>query len=372
MKKLPTLNTLSLTLIITVLCSQNAFGNSTPAWLSISGNNEAEISVSIISPLVELTEFEFDGQSFSQIDINADVVIGKMGGPVLPGWSKWIELPSGMKPTLTIQEGVCETIADIKIAPFPISDINSSDAVSLQQPNPANYASNELIPAKPATISDVLTIGGTRFAVLTVSPYQYNPHKEELYVFDNLKVDVSFESDPAAKVIPERQIAPAMSELVRSLSDQPPRRDEDHLHQNNLGGYVIVTDDNDDVIEAVEPLAEWKRRKGFEVTMMNMGGIDGREGLRDSLRLGDWEMKPTFVLLAGDGNGDFDIPFYNDGQAAMQSWSHSDNQFVIWDYENPEGPHPEEWIPNAFIGPLPAERISEMEHIVAKILAYEI
>ncbi|MCF7811797.1 carboxypeptidase regulatory-like domain-containing protein, partial [bacterium] len=54
------------------------------------------------------------------------------------------------------------------------------------------------------------------------------------------------------------------------------------------------------------------------------------------------------------------------------SWSHSDNQFVIWDYENPEGAHPEEWIPNAFIGRLPAERISEMEHIVAKILAYEI
>ncbi|NQU05066.1 MAG: hypothetical protein HQ568_03160, partial [Calditrichaeota bacterium] len=375
MRKLPALHKLSLIVMIFISCTLTAAENPSSEWLSINGNNGEDVSVSFVTPTVELVNLEFDGQSFSQIDVTSDAVIGQIGGPVLPGWSRWIELPTGMKPVLTMQVGNCETITDVKIAPFPISDFNNQDATSIIKTNPVDYSSKELLPAQPATISDPISIGGTRFTVLTISPYQYNPNKEELHVYENLNVDISFENDPTAEASPDRQMAPAMDELVRSLSDLPPRRDDGNLHQDNLGGYVIVTPDDDDIIEAIEPLAEWKRRKGFVVTMLNIDDVNGRVGLREYLiNAGhNWDIPPTFVLLAGDGNGRYDIPFYDDGQqGAWVGWHISDNQFVIWDYENPEGARPEEWIPNAFIGRLPAERIEHMEYMVAKILAYEI
>ncbi|MDP8228547.1 MAG: C25 family cysteine peptidase, partial [Candidatus Electryoneaceae bacterium] len=165
-------------------------------------------------------------------------------------------------------------------------------------------------------------------------------------------------------------------ELERTISDNPPQRDENSRRTDNLGHLVIIVADNDDLIEPLDPLIEWKQRKGYIVTVGNMSDIgpnaaDLRAWLLDAYE--EWDIPPTFVLLAGDalGQGIAGLPYFHDPAGPWTGWASSDNPFVCWvDGENGDR-DPETWIPEAFIGRLPATNVRELEHLIAKILGYE-
>ncbi len=341
-------------------------------FLTVTQNSDEAVSISCATPQINFQSVEFDGRAFDQLSVPADALTGSPGGPALPAWSRWIELPDGMKPVLHIETADIEVVRDIDIAPFPSSACDNPNVDQLKAYNPEAYRQDELIPTEPASISQPLTIGGKRWTIITLSPYRFNPARRELHITGDLKIQVAFEPDPSAPRL-DRPVTPAMRELENYLSGVTPRRDDISRRVDNLGHFVIVTDDNDDLQEALEPFVEWKKRKGFVVTVVDLEetGDDPNE-IRNWLvdAYEEWDLPPTFVLLAGDAAGGFAVPTFYDGQADWVSWHVSDNHYVRWN-GNAVGAEPQDWIPDGFIGRLPAANTAETERMVAKILSYE-
>ncbi len=287
-------------------------------------------------------------------------------GEALPAWSRWIEVPVGKQPEIRIisKREIQSTASQLTIFPPPentntVQQFSEFHRMELQK----NVVSNSV-----ATISEPVLIGGKYFTLLDIFPFQMSESGESITLTDEIQVEISFKSSANAAPESNKRNAAVYRELERALSPGISRDEPDQL--DLLGHYVIVID-NEELIEIIQPLVDWKRRMGYMVTIANLEEIgDDREDLRDWLTAAwnEWEIPPNFVLLTGDVTGEISNPYFDDGVQVQTSWHASDHQFVCWDDGNTDL---EEWIAEGFIGRLPAPRPSDLEHMVAKILAYE-
>ncbi len=340
--------------------------------LTIDQNGNSSVSIVCRVPDIGLSQVQIDEKTFQKIDILTDGLIGSPGGPAIPSWSSWVEIPDGMSPQLQITSSNEEIIRDCDLAPFPTTNDNPN-ITEITAVSQVAYSSNETIPSQSATLSDIVTIGNKRYAIVDVTPYKYNPSLRELTIIKDLQVDITFQnSEDDDRNDNHRQVdAPVWAEVERAIGNAPPGRDDGDSRVNILGHYVIVTADREDIIEAVQPLVEWKQRKGYKVTVANLADIGNSPAalkgwLTDAYN--EWDIPPTFVLLTGDATGDARIPFFSDGAAETTSWASSDNQFVCWDGLD-DGP--EMWIPEGFVGRIPARDARDLENLVEKIIGYE-
>ncbi len=83
-------------------------------------------------------------------------------------------------------------------------------------------------------------------------------------------------------------------------------------------GYLIIVDD--DFVDAITPLADWKDSKGFDVTVTLTSEISGgptKENIKNYIvdAYNTWPVPPAYILLVGD-------------VAQIPSWTGSDSGTV--------------------------------------------
>jgi len=121
------------------------------------------------------------------------------------------------------------------------------------------------------------------------------------------------------------------------------------------GSYVIVYAPAFGA--AIEPLVEWKTRKGFNVVTVSTS-ITGASSsgikawLQDAYDTG--EVPPEYVLLVGDVD---EIPTYS------FHGNPSDFPYILLDGDD--------WLPDGMVGRLPVENDTEARTLVNKIVSYE-
>jgi len=327
------------------------------------------ISLFCQTPEAVLTPVVIDERDFQEFNVHATGIAGEPGGPRLPAWSHWIEVPDGMQPVLHYKVESVQVIREIDIAPFPTLGSGNPYIENTETISTVHYSLDSYQPSQPASVTKVITVGTKRMALVDITPYRYNPVQRELHVAEQITIDISFE--PGETLLPNlrERSAPVYRELDRALSSEAPYRDDFGTRMDLLGHYVVVVHD-EDLIEVVEPFIEWKKLKGYMVTIANLEEIGRRaEELETWLQEAwdEWDIPPTYVLLTGDATGPTAIAYFDDRMPDMQSWHISDNQYVAW-----EGEHGiEQWIPEGFIGRFAPETVSELEHIVNKALCYE-
>lgn len=318
---------------------------------------------------VEFETVEISGKDFQKIDVEADGLIGEPGGPSLPSWSRWIEIPQGKQPDIHFSYSNASLLQEIDISPFPTLDQDKPDSDNQPVMSSSLYERNEFYPSQPAVLSEVFSISGKRMVLVDFMPYSYNPAKRQLRVINDLNVDVDFTDDPQNNVADRKPDFPVYRQLERSYKNVEPGRDDIGMREDLLGHYVIVVA-NAGILDELEPLIEWKQRKGYKVSIANLSDIGNRrDDLQEYLQNAwdEWDIPPTFVLLTGDVQGQIPNPYYQDNRGEQQGYHASDNQFVCW--EGDAGI--DSWIPEGFIGRLPAANANELGNMVQKIIGYE-
>lgn len=119
--------------------------------------------------------------------------------------------------------------------------------------------------------------------------------------------------------------------------------------------YLILT--HDSLAESVQPLAEWKRQKGYVTRIVRLSEI-GPSPSSDDLRAFLRKSRPTFVLLVGDA------PLLPAASIKRKRRIHTDHYYGCLD----DG---DDWRPDIYVGRLPAGDARECSVMVKKILAYE-
>jgi hypothetical protein len=134
-----------------------------------------------------------------------------------------------------------------------------------------------------------------------------------------------------------------------------PAGQRQELQSADEGGYLIVT--APEFVSAIQPLADWKREMGFEVTIVttNETGLSV-EQVQSYIRnlYQSSPVPPQYLLLVGDVE---QLPGYDYHQSV------SDLPFVLVDGDD--------FLPDMEVGRLSAQVEWELETMVSKILQYE-
>jgi hypothetical protein len=144
----------------------------------------------------------------------------------------------------------------------------------------------------------------------------------------------------------------AMGEMIAShVLDGGPR------HDAARPGYLIIVPD--DFYAGVLPLAAWRERCGFAVEVRKLSETGGtRDQVRGYIQTAyeGWTPKLSYVLLVGAVSKI--EAFITAGTPCV-----TDNPYACVDGDD--------WLPDLFVGRLPAANASELDVMVAKTVGYE-
>ncbi len=248
----------------------------------------------------------------------------------IPSITRWIQIPGEAVPSLKrIDCNFSAATLPIFLKSAPLSQF--SDPVQIGKP---------------------LTQRGVRLIPVTFNAIAMAQHGA-LCPLTSITVDISF---PSGKNQPKR-LRPALDEMWGDLIINREFPARDRGSESISGTYVYVIPDNNNVRNTINPLIQWRRQQGYNTREISCPGwADGNFVSEQLLNLDTPETPIDYILLAGDVRGNFPVPTITRGVESDYYYS-----FL-------EG---EDRIPDAAVGRISYNTLSELERIVNKILNYE-
>jgi hypothetical protein len=293
-----------------------------------------------------------------------------MGNPNLPTKSRLIEIPFGADVKVKVVSEKFE-IVDLgqkgvsgKVLPCQPSVAKCDDGST------ATFEFNEKVYQTDAFYANELVkfeesgiMRGTRLGRIEMNPFQYNPVKNQLKVYTELTVEVTFEGADMAKTERMKDIYGngffnnMLTKTMNYNNDAKP------LNQFEPIKMLIIADR---MFEAsLADFVDWKNMTGIATTVhyTDEGDVGNTttsiqsflQGVYDGATVED--PAPTFVLLVGDIQ---QVPTF-DGT----SGSHvSDLYYFTYD-------GPSDLIPDVNYGRFSAQTVAQLDIIIEKTLLYE-
>lgn len=222
------------------------------------------------------------------------------------------------------------------------------------------YSSPALIPADTVALRMIGKVRNTTLANLVISPVRYNPGSNYVEVITSMKIEINFgngwpvssksgaeESYLFEQLLSKGTLNYYPSDIITGYSDRPVE-------------MIVVTDTA--FRKQLQPFIKWKTRKGFRVHVLYKGkGLAGTtyQEIKESItRVYNSSLSaghaPEYLLIVGDVNK---IPYYGTGYVTdMYYGEFSGNG---------------DYVPDLFIGRIPARDTVQVKSVVQKIIDYE-
>lgn len=377
MKKALLFITIRLTAVIILISGFTAYGQ---ILLKQNGQNGITVTqdnfsgISFTNTLTSINQISVntDKGVFTEISADGYGYSNEQGYPKLPVMRKLIEIPEGASLDVEIvsydvteyvlgQLGISNRIIP---AQAPLVKSNTGDVPLLI--NTKVYNNNRYYGKKLASAEILGHMRGTRLARIDVSPVEYNPVSGSIKVYDNLVVNIRFRNGDAevTRQLKEKTRSPYFKSLEASFLNKLPVTGG---NRENFARYpikyVIVSDPM--FHDALQPLIEWKTRKGFTVIeaytndpAVGTTTTSIKNYLQGLYNAGTPEdPAPTFVLFVGDVA---QIPAYN---GTANGGGHVTDLYYC-EYTN-------DHIPEMFYGRFSATNLTQLQPQIDKTLMYE-
>jgi len=197
---------------------------------------------------------------------------------------------------------------------------------------------------------------------VTISPVQYFPDEKRLRVLNEISLEISHAGSQATRY-PD-QISEAFLPIYRSILDNPAVFDPIHPTR---GAYWIIFPDT--FAANIQPLADWKKAKGFAVEMIRKSqiGSNSYAVIKNYIaaRFDSCLVKPDYILIVADvimpnSNGIATREYLNPlGQGDIES-----DNFYTFLYGN-------DYFPEIFIGRIAFDERNELGYFTNKLFTYE-
>jgi hypothetical protein len=373
-------------------------------------SNPAGLELNLAAPPFTLVERRDAGRTF--LSLEADGLSGGSppGQPQLPTDGELVVVPPGSEVRWDLSRVEVDSIRldyPLLPAPTPVQaepDLRQQSGGGVRYvPDPDIYDFDRLYPAGWVTWGAPARLRGVDLAPLTVSPFRYNPARNELHILRRATLVISFV--PSAQTGPGPTYPPPAEPFASVLSAATlnfPNVVADRRESSASGlstsplptwnpgsnAYRVIVDGDglyrltyDELAAAGLPLGGGPGHlnpqtfrlmsRGQELALWVTGQGDQRFDPGDEIR---WNPVPAYVLLVGDGTLDFHdytgagsetfIPPFLAPVDSFWGETASDNLYATVD-----GPDP---LADFFIGRLPVNTPLEVTTVVNKIIAYEI
>jgi hypothetical protein len=335
------------------------------------GINANNVDKTTIEITVNLDDFEFDFVNtdkglFTTIELPGYGFSCEIGKAKLPMIRKMVEIPHDSNPELIVTSESWEIIS--------LEELNLPNMILPTQPSVEKingaqydfniddkyYSTGELIPENIAKVVDIGEIRSRRFALVEISPTQYNPTIGELKLLKSCKITINLPNSDLTKTYEKirRYSTPNFERLFEVAFSNYGAYENVIIHKEQEGYLIIVYDD---FYEEIEPLADWKTSMGYNTTVIKTSEIPGgatKENIHNYIddAYNNWYIPPAYVLLVGDTP---QIPTYS----GTQGPDAVDLYYVTINSED--------YFPDIFIGRFPASQESHVTAMVDKTIFYE-
>ena len=313
---------------------------------------------------------------FFRISYPGAGVLTDIGKPDVPVLRKWVEIPYGADCTVevTASEARQYSLFDLSIQGAiipvqpPVPKIPGAMQTAQFVMDNATYATNSLYPGEIVRLHEIVVVRGHRLALLEIFPFQYNPVRGTVKVHTDLEVKIHLAGSDL-ETTAEKTLRYRSAYLENMNAEQYILNFNGYLETEEsavkeapkappIGGYLIIVYDS--YYNQVLPLAEWKSKKGFDVTVTRRNDISPNtaSGIRSyiSQAYQNWTIPPDYVLLVGDTNN-------------MPTWTgNRTSSCTDLDYTTVDG---SDFIPDLGIARICARSTSETTTMINKFLEYE-
>jgi len=253
-------------------------------------------------PQIDLTTVELGGARYVSVGLDGAAMAGDIGAPALPVYRRLVEVPFGAEVDVRARvENVYERTLGLPLAPMQAPVPKSGPVPSFARDAKA-YAADAFLPEPGARLADVVEVRGHRIAVIDILPASYNPVENALRVAQ-VSVDVRWTGADWSRTnrMNRRYASPAFAGRLDGVVLNTERFASDAPPALPIGYLVIVPDAWQ---QNVQPLADWRRRRGFNVFVRNLTEVGGGSAAAVKAYIqnayDNWPIPPSFVLLVGD------------------------------------------------------------------------
>ena len=287
------------TLLLLLVTVWTAIAAEAVVW---SGRQDG--GVMTLSPAkLEVGTVRESGSDYATLTLPEAGPTADVGRPEVPVYLRLVEVPYGCEVKVSAEVGAVETRQlALPVAPCqpPVPKSGPAPAFVIDA---KAYSTDAAAPEVGARLVEVAVVRGRRVAVVEIRPVGYNPVRNLVEYVPQMKVTVKWTGADWART----------RAMLRRYSSPPFAGRLDGIAVNEkqfrtysgpalpIGYLVIVPDEWQ---SNIAPLAEWRRRKGFNVFVRTLSQVGG--GTADTVKAyiqnayDNWSIPPSFVLLVGD------------------------------------------------------------------------
>ncbi len=308
------------------------------------------------------TETVISGKRFDRFRFADASPSGTEGEPDLPAVVRFVLIPprSGVELKITRLETRLER--DVRPVPYRL-DAGNDD---LQAEFELRTSPDGFWPPETARLGTPAIMRGYRIVPVIVHPLRWNPRTRQLKVIESIEMKLDFDSPENRVNLVENPQRPrpssAVFNIVSRLVMNPPPPPRDMGTRN--GSIAYVMGDWDNVEEELEPLIEWRRRKGWTVEVIRVRQNNSNVAIKNAIQeaYDEWDTPPELIVICGDTDGQFPMAFWDERHGAGYPYE-TDHH-----YTELEG---RDVLPEAAVGRLIFNSINMLRGIVNKTVRYE-
>ena len=332
--------------------------------------NELAIKIDLDIPSFNFGCIYSEEGEFATCELNDEGFTTIEGEAKLPVINYMVEIPHGANPEILVASDtwIFTSLSELNLPSriMPVQPSISKARHDFEEVefsfNSNYYTKNKFMPTDIAKIIETGEVRGRRFALVQISPVQYNPATGELNIITSCELKIDLPGSDMVKTYEtiEHYSSPDFDDLFRDLFVNYDEF-EGNIRSSSKGdnGYLIIV--FDDFYDEIAPLANWKQSIGYDVTVTKTSQIPGgptKENIYNYIEdaYDTWSIPPAYVLLVGDTA---QIPTFT-GQSSNTA---ADLYYVTVDGSD--------YFPDIFIGRFPASQASHVTVMVDKTIGYE-
>jgi hypothetical protein len=325
-------------------------------------SSEAACVFQIRVPRVWLENVEVEGRTYQKMSLPGASLTGKIGSPGLPAYARWFALPQASSAHAEVVEVEYREVDGLRLYPVqkPLPDMRTPDAPFVVDKD--LYSADVYMPESEVETSSACLLRNKRVVQVSVYPVSFNPARSRIRVATRMVVRVTFDGR-SEKNVPRRTDTGTSSfsllqqEFITNFLPEG----------TTPGSYLVITADI--FLEAVQPLADWKNRKGYPAVVTSLSSIPPGDSAAIHSYIQNaydtWVTPPEYVLLVGDVEY---LPAGMHEGIYPPPWGYYYEYGTDHCYSLVAGT---DVLSDVFIGRLPVNSAEECSLVVSKILDYE-
>ncbi len=277
----------------------------------VNNVDESVIGITVNTPTFEFGSIYMNGKNFATIELLNEGFTIAQGEAQLPTLKRIVEIPQDAKADIVVKSvswrytSLKELGLPRRVVPVQPSLVKTPDATQKFTINEEYYLTNTFTPKNLAKIVDSGEIRSRNFVLVEVSPVQYNPVTGKLKIMTSCELTINLYGSDMTKTIKkiERFSTPTFEDMLKTVFLNYGFYEKDIINSKSVEGYLIIV--YDDFYDEIQPLADEKVAKGFDVTVTKTSEISGgptKENIHAYIddAYNNWPIPPAYVLLVGD------------------------------------------------------------------------